>query len=59
MPPGRLTSSADWAGALAGPTNSAQARGEAPTSVRAQFGTDNTQNAVHGSDSDASAESEQ
>mmetsp|Transcript_19652 Transcript_19652/g.37915 ORF Transcript_19652/g.37915 Transcript_19652/m.37915 type:complete len:231 (+) Transcript_19652:1106-1798(+) len=43
---------------LIGPTNSAQARGEAPTSVRAQFGTDNTQNAVHGSDSDASAESE-
>ncbi|KAI8616413.1 nucleoside diphosphate kinase [Chytriomyces sp. MP71] len=41
--------------ALAGPTNSNKAREESPASVRAMFGTDGTQNAVHGSDSPASA----
>ncbi|KAJ3238717.1 Thioredoxin domain-containing protein 3 [Chytriomyces hyalinus] len=41
--------------ALAGPTNSNKAREESPSSVRATFGTDGTHNAVHGSDSPASA----
>ncbi|KAJ1563104.1 Thioredoxin domain-containing protein 3 [Cladochytrium tenue] len=41
--------------ALAGPTNSEMARETAPESVRACFGTDGSQNAVHGSDSPASA----
>lgn len=41
--------------ALMGPTNSARARVEAPQSLRARFGTDNTKNATHGSDSPASA----
>jgi nucleoside-diphosphate kinase len=36
---------------LIGPTNTQIARTEAPDSLRALFGTDNTQNAVHGSDS--------
>ncbi len=41
-----------------GPTDSAKARQEAPTSIRAQFGTDTTRNACHGSDSTESAERE-
>lgn len=36
---------------LIGPTNSLQAKQSAPNSLRAIFGTDNTRNAVHGSDS--------
>jgi len=40
---------------MIGPTNSAQARRDAPSSIRAQFGTDNTRNACHGSDSVESA----
>lgn len=40
---------------MLGPTNSAQARRDAPSSIRAQFGTDNTRNACHGSDSAESA----
>ena len=43
---------------LIGPTNSFKAREEAPQSLRAQFGTDGTRNACHGSDSPASAERE-
>ena len=35
---------------LIGPTDSETARSEAPASLRAQFGTDNTKNACHGSD---------
>ena len=35
---------------LIGPTNAETAREQAPQSLRAQFGTDNTQNACHGSD---------
>eukprot|EP00051_Salpingoeca_urceolata_P013476 m.169275 g.169275 ORF g.169275 m.169275 type:complete len:538 (-) comp17802_c1_seq3:45-1658(-) len=38
-----------------GPTNPEAAKQEAPESIRAKFGTDVTQNAVHGSDSDQSA----
>ncbi|KAJ3290783.1 Thioredoxin domain-containing protein 3 [Rhizoclosmatium sp. JEL0117] len=41
--------------ALAGPTNSNKAREEHPESIRALFGTDGSLNAVHGSDSPASA----
>lgn len=41
---------ATWRG-LIGPTNTETARGEAPNSLRALFGTDGTKNAVHGSDS--------
>lgn len=37
--------------ALMGPTNTAAAKASAPKSLRAQFGTDGTQNACHGSDS--------
>ncbi|TPX33870.1 nucleoside-diphosphate kinase [Synchytrium microbalum] len=44
---------------LAGPTNSKLAKDTAPKSIRAQFGTDGTMNAVHGSDSPASAAREQ
>jgi len=44
--------------ALIGPTNSQTARDEAPRSLRAQFGTDNTQNACHGSDSPETASAE-
>lgn len=40
---------------LMGPTNPEQARSEAPNSIRAQFGQDVTNNAVHGSDSAESA----
>lgn len=40
---------------LLGPTDSALARCEAPSSVRARFGTDNTRNACHGSDSPQAA----
>ncbi|KAI8907831.1 nucleoside diphosphate kinase [Gorgonomyces haynaldii] len=43
---------------LAGPTNSEKARQEFPQSIRALYGTDGSQNAVHGSDSPASAERE-
>ena len=43
---------------LLGPTDSAVARQEAPNSIRAQFGTDDTRNACHGSDSPESAKRE-
>ena len=43
---------------LLGPTNTLKARDEAPESLRAQFGTDGTRNACHGSDSPASADRE-
>jgi nucleoside-diphosphate kinase len=43
---------------LLGPTNTQKARDEAPGSLRAQFGTDGTRNACHGSDSIESAERE-
>lgn len=43
---------------LIGPTNSDLARDTAPNSIRAFAGTDGTRNAVHGSDSIASAERE-
>lgn len=38
-----------------GPTDSGVARKDVPASLRAQFGTDGTKNAGHGSDSLASA----
>jgi len=41
-----------------GPTNSHNARAENPSCLRAVFGTDGTKNAVHGSDSPASANRE-
>jgi len=44
--------------ALIGPTNSHNARKDAPNSVRARFGTDGQRNAVHGSDAPATAERE-
>lgn len=43
---------------LIGPTSVDNARDEAPSSIRARFGTDNTKNAVHGSDSPQSAATE-
>ncbi len=41
-----------------GPTSTDAAKREAPHSLRALFGTDNTKNAVHGSDSSGSAKRE-
>lgn len=43
---------------LIGPTNVEKAREEAPSSIRARFGSDATKNATHGSDSDESAKRE-
>ena len=43
---------------LLGPTNSNRAREEAPESLRARYGHDQTKNALHGSDSYLSAERE-
>jgi hypothetical protein len=43
---------------LAGPTNSVKAKEIAPSSIRALYGTDGSQNAVHGSDSPISSERE-
>uniref|UniRef100_A0A6U4IQU8 DM10 domain-containing protein n=1 Tax=Hemiselmis andersenii TaxID=464988 RepID=A0A6U4IQU8_HEMAN len=43
---------------LIGPTNTFTAQKEAPSSLRALYGTDGTKNACHGSDSTASAERE-
>ena len=40
---------------ILGPANSAQARRDEPSSLRARFGTDGTRNACHGSDSTESA----
>lgn len=45
---------ADWRN-LMGPTDTLLAVKQAPQSIRAMFGTDKTQNACHGSDSEASA----
>ena len=36
---------------IIGPTSTQTAQAEAPGSIRALYGTDNTKNAVHGSDS--------
>ena len=41
-----------------GPTNTLKAKQEAPNSIRALFGTDGTQNAVHGSDAPGSMKRE-
>eukprot|EP00160_Parvularia_atlantis_P015550 Unigene4484_Nuclearia_a/m.13711 Unigene4484_Nuclearia_a/g.13711 ORF Unigene4484_Nuclearia_a/g.13711 Unigene4484_Nuclearia_a/m.13711 type:complete len:213 (+) Unigene4484_Nuclearia_a:280-918(+) len=43
---------------MLGPTHPARARVSAPDSIRAHYGLSNTRNAVHGSDSPASAERE-
>eukprot|EP00899_Mesostigma_viride_P026543 jgi/Mesvir1/7073/Mv09185-RA.1 len=43
---------------LIGPTDSNRARAEAPNSLRAAFGTDNTRNALHGSDAEDTSEQE-
>ena len=43
---------------LLGPTSSFTARSEAPNSIRGLFGTDNTKNAAHGSDSSENAQIE-
>jgi nucleoside diphosphate kinase len=44
--------------ALCGPTDNEEAKRVAPTSIRALYGIDKTRNAVHGSDSEESAERE-
>ena len=41
-----------------GPTNSEVAKREAPSSIRAKFGTDGTRNATHGADSEVSCKRE-
>ncbi len=46
-----------WRG-LIGPTNTLKAKQEAPSSLRALFGTDGTKNACHGSDSNQSSKRE-
>ena len=43
---------------ILGPTNSETARNKQPESIRGLFGSDNTRNAAHGSDSASSAERE-
>ncbi|KAH6583817.1 hypothetical protein BASA60_001234 [Batrachochytrium salamandrivorans] len=43
---------------LAGPTDSLKAKERSPTSIRGMYGTDGSHNAVHGSDSPASAKKE-
>lgn len=43
---------------LLGPTNTQVAKEQAPNSIRAQYGTDGTKNACHGSDSKPSAKRE-
>eukprot|EP00741_Cyanophora_paradoxa_P015084 tig00020848_g14555.t1 len=43
---------------MIGPTSSSKARAEAPQSLRGQLGSDDTKNAVHGSDSAENAEKE-
>ena len=43
---------------LIGPTNASRAKQEAPQSLRARYGTDQTRNALYGSDSYLSAERE-
>lgn len=43
---------------LLGPTDSPTAKLQQPTSIRALYGTDNTRNAAHGSDSEQSAKRE-
>ncbi len=43
---------------LIGPTNSSRAREEAPHTLRARYGHDNTKNALHGSDHFYTAEKE-
>ena len=48
---------ASWR-SLIGPTDSNKARTDAPQSLRAQFGTDNTFNACHGSDAPDTAAAE-
>lgn len=48
---------ADWR-KLLGPTSSKRARQEDPESLRAKYGTDDTRNGLHGSDSQYSAEKE-
>lgn len=40
---------------MIGPTSTEVARIKAPSSIRAQYGTDTTKNACHGSDSHESA----
>jgi len=43
---------------LLGPTNTLKARDQAPESLRANYGTDGTRNALHGSDSHTGSERE-